>query len=353
MKGDGSSPLEIALARLSLSELWKRQAWPGEPAKSCRVPYRPEDSRESGSVFVGADGRERFRDFKTGETVDAPGLLALVAGVDNREACRRFIELAGVTREDVPRGPRGRRLGRAPLVPMARASAAVEVIPEKKPELPALREPTGGEIDAIAELRGLHPAGVELAAMAGLLFVTRWKGESVWAVSDASRWNAQFRKFDGSPFSLRGGRTVKTIGVPGGRAAWPLGLPEAGRVNRVLLVEGVPDLLAAFHFIYLEGSDGEASAVSMTGASLWIPGDALALFAGKVVRIVPHVGDTSGAGEAAGLRWQTQLEAAGVRARCFDLSGLVTVEGAAVSDLNDAARLAEPCRDELGAVSIF
>ncbi|GEM_PF-472418 len=348
---DGPSPLSEALARLSISDLWKRRGWPGAPGKCCRVPYRPEDTREAGSVFAAADGAEKFHDFKTGQTMDGPGLLAVVEGIENAEACRRFIEAAGVTKENIGGATRSRRPRRSLLIPERRPVAVVE-IPRIKPGMPALQMIDGAEIDALAHRRGLDPAGLKLAAVAGLLHSVEWTGKPCWAVSDRSGWNAQFRRMDGQSFQRRG-REAKTLGLPGGRAAWPLGLPEAESFERVLLVEGLPDLLAAYHFIFREGCQSEAAAVTMAGASLWIPGDALPLFAGKRVRIFPHAGDATGAGMAAGLRWQTQLEGIAARVRCFDFGGLETAGGVPVGDLNDLAAMAPEALIELGSISDF
>jgi hypothetical protein len=346
---DGPSPLSEALARLSISDLWNRRGWPGLPGKSCRVPYRPEDKREAGSVFVGADGLEKFHDFKSGETMDAPGLLAAVEGIENREACRRFIEAAGTKRD--PGAARSQRPRRANLIAPPRPALPAESL-RIKPTLPALVAITAEEIAALARQRGLDPGGLTLAALSGLLHRVDWGGKPCWAVADGSGWNAQFRRMDGLPFHRRG-REAKTLGVSGGRAAWPLGLPEAAPFERVLLVEGLPDLLAAFDFIFREGAAATAAAVTMAGASLWIPPDALPFFAGKRVRIFPHAGDATGAGMAAGLRWQTQLEGIAARVRCFDFAGLEKAGGEPVGDLNDLALMAPEALIELGTISDF
>lgn len=340
-------PLAAALQKVSVSELWRLRRWAGEPGKSCGVPYRPEDRRASGSVFLGRDGLERFHDFKAGETYDAPGLLAVVEGIDGREACRRFIEIAEVRAEDWKSAAPVRRRSPVPRVTVPESQTRT------KPELPPARDLTAEEIARLAELRGLTEAGVEFAAMLGLVKRVEWSGEPSWMICDSLGWNAQVRRFDGRPFILSDGREVKSFGIPGSWGSYPIGLPSVREVERVLLVEGVPDLVAACDFIVSEGAELECAAVCMTGASLWIPGEALAELRGKRVRIFPHVGDSTGAGEAAGLRWQTQIRGAGASAHCFDLGGLVLPDGRPVSDLNDAANLSAEVRAGLGRVSIF
>jgi DNA primase len=123
-------------------------------------------------------------------------------------------------------------------------------------------------------------------------------------------------------------------------------------VESVLLVEGSGDFLAAWHFITAERLHGRCAAVAMTGAANWIPPEALEEIARKRVRIFPHL-DTSKAGEMAALRWETQITTAGGVAHCFDLSGLVTVNGDDVGDLNDVLLMERHEIGELGSITNF
>src|SRR4051794_31839294 len=98
------TPLELAKERLCIPRLAELRQWDWKPGKSCRVPYRP-DGNASGSVIK--DGA-LLHDFATGETHDAPGVLALVEGMSNQAACRLFIELAGVKARNYPESPKPR-----------------------------------------------------------------------------------------------------------------------------------------------------------------------------------------------------------------------------------------------------
>jgi hypothetical protein len=316
--------LEIAKATLLIPELWERREWPGKPGRSCPVPYR-EDKKPSGSVF--RDGL-LFHDFATGETLDAPALLARVEDLDMRDACLRFLGLAGVQAGPVadftpPRPPR---------------RTSDEGTPRTKPTLPPLRDPTADEIEAIAEQRGIRPGGCELARLLGLLKVTSWRGLPVWTVTDRTRWAAQYRRLDGQPFEIRGAE-VKTITARGSWASWPIGITEAAErgVRRVVVCEGGTDLLAAFSLIWEEKAEEKVQPVAMLGAGGAIPEEALAHF-----RAIPEVlitPDLDRAGAAAAFRWERQLLDVGVAASSLDLAGLFRRDGRPVKDLNDVSRM--------------
>lgn len=344
MKHDPDSALARAKERLRLSDLWRLRGWPHEPARECFAPFRPDDRRKSFSVFTTSGGEELAKDFKSGDVFDAPALLAAVEGLDMREACRLFIELAGVKGE-----PQERRHG--PRVPRARQITAPAAPVREKPLLPALKAPTSAEAEQIARQRHVSPECVLHAAALGLLFVAPWRGFPSWCITDSTRWNCQFRRMDGKPFPHPAG-AKKTLAAPGSWASWPIGAADIATAESVLLVEGSGDFLAAWHFIMAEGLHGRCAAVAMTGAANWIPSEALQEIAKKRVRIFPHL-DTSKAGEDAALRWETQITKAGGAAHCFDLSGLVTIAGECVGDLNDVLLMEPHEIGELGSIATF
>ena len=344
MKHDSDSALAQAKEMLPLSDLWRLRGWPYEPGRECFCPFRPEDRRKSFSVFTSASGEELAKDFKSGDVFDAPALLAAVEGMEMRDACRLFIELAGVKGEARDRA----RCNRSPRVrQIARKAAPVR----EKPSLPALEVPTRPEAEQIARQRHVSTEGVLLAASLGLLFVAKWRGFPSWCVTDSERWNCQFRRMDGKPFPHREG-LKKTLAAPGSWASWSIGAANFGTAERVLLVEGSGDFLAAWHFIAAEQVQGACAVVAMTGAANWIPSEVLPEIARRRVRIFPHL-DTSGAGEAAALRWETQLTTAGGAAHCFDLSGLTTAGGEAVEDLNDVLMMERHEIETLGSIATF
>lgn len=332
------SAIQAAKAALPLPALWEKLGWPGQPRKSCLRPYSPEDSRESGSVFQKASGDWCFHDFKSGETFDEIDLLMQVEGLDKGASLRRYLDLAGVQPGAGLPPPQS-----APRPPASPPDAR----PACKPYLGTLEELTRPQCEVIAASRGLWVEAVALAAAEGLL----WRGERLgvesWVLTDAERWNAQFRRFDGSPYTLGDGRRVKTLGVKGGWAAWPIGLPamRAAGYQRAVIVEGLPDALAAFQVLLESSLASSCAVICMTGSGLRLPAECLPAFAGVRVRIFC---DADASGRAAALRWEAQLTAAGAECDAFDLSGLVRANGEPVKDLNDACLMRAAERAALG-----
>jgi hypothetical protein len=323
---------------LPLPDLWRKLGWQGEPKKSCRRPYAPEDTRDSASVFQKASGEWCFHDFKAGETCDEIGLLAQVERLSNGDACRRFLALAGI-KGDTPHTP-------APAA-TSKPSPPPDVKPERKPFIGTLRELGREECEAIAASRGLLLDAVMLAACEGLLWHGERLGCASWVLTDSERWNAQFRRFDASPYVLSDGREVKTLGVKGGWAAWPLGMSAltSGSYRRAVIVEGLPDALAAFQVLLETGCAASCAVLCMTGAGLRIPLECLPFFAGVNVRIFC---DADESGRRAALRWEGQLREAGAACDAFDLGGLIRADGKPVKDLNDCCLMAANERAALG-----
>lgn len=355
--------LDLAKERLTIPDLAALRGWQWEPGRSCRVPYRADKS-PSGSVY--ADGLLMF-DHATGETLDAPAILAKVEGLSPQDACRLFIELARISPHEISNPEFRSRDHRPPETPPPLPA---------KPELPALHAPRDGHLRAIARIRGLDLAPLEMAVSRGLLWVCQWRGLACWAVTDAARWLCQVRRMDGRPFTRKDGSTFKAWTLPKCRAGWPLGIGEAaelfhvrnsGHGNQITsgipevirgdgvsgipetppqliaICEGGPDMLAVLHLAHALGCADRVAPVAMLGASTRIVADALPLFAGKRVRIFPHADAAHEDGTAPGLeaaaRWQDQLTAAGADVDVFDLAGIPGADGVLCKDLNDLARV--------------
>ena len=88
------TPLEAALDKFSISDVWQLLGLPGEPPerdKSVRSPFRDEKN-PSFSIF--AKGK-RWKDHGTGEHGNAIDFEAKARGLSNGDACRELIRLAG------------------------------------------------------------------------------------------------------------------------------------------------------------------------------------------------------------------------------------------------------------------
>ena len=206
----------------------------------------------------------------------------------------------------------------------------------KRPALPVLRPGTGQEIAALAELRGLAREGVALASAKGLLRFGEFRGEAAWFVLDASGQVAQARRLDGERWPRPAGEPFKAWTLAGSQAKWAVGIGEAARFPIVALCEGGPDLLAACAFIVAESRERDVAPVAMLGGKIPIHPDALPRFAGKRVRIFPHLDET---GANAANRWADQLAGAGADVDAFSLAGLRRADGEPVKDLCDLAAI--------------
>jgi hypothetical protein len=309
------SPLEAALDKLLIADVWRLLGLPGEPPgrdKSVRSPFR-DDKHPSFSIF--AKGR-RWKDHGTGEEGNAVDFLAKARGLSNGDACRELIRLAGT-------GIANGGINNNHCRDDENTKAA------HRAKWPEFRTPTPHGIETIAELRGLSLEGVSLAAERGLLFTATTNHGPAWVITDSRRLNAQARRFDGRNWAHIEGKKAWTL--LGSVGATPIGLREAKDFKNIIFVEGGPDLLAAFHLIWCSGTP-DLGVVAMFGASNRIPESELAAFEGKRVRIFAHLDNE---GQKAEGRWWRQLKEAGATVDGFDFSGLVRSDGQLIVDLND------------------
>jgi CHC2 zinc finger len=293
-----------------------------QPTKSCRSPFRPDRS-PSFSVF---DEGRRWHDFAEGKGGDVLDFVMRALGCPFEEAVKY---LGGVTDHQ------------------QQFSGRVERTPGRSRPTrhwPSLRKPSQTDLEKIAKTRGLSVQGLELAVSHGLLWVAPYYGFTSWVVTDSERRAGSFRRMDGRPW--KDGR--KALFLQGSESAYPIGLREIINFPAVLLTEGAPDLLAAFHCIHDAGIEGRVTAASILSASVrQIPDLCLPSFTGKVVRIFAH-GDTPG--QEAGERWAKQLKAVTARVDVFSFDGFSTADDEAVTDLNELVRLRVSPNNILGGL---
>jgi hypothetical protein len=315
------SSLEAALDQLRIPELWRILGLRGDRAErdktvTVRSPFR-DDEHPSFSIFN--KGRN-WRDHGTGEGGNAIDFLAKPRNLSNKEACRELMRLAGTAH----------RAGGSHSNNHRRDDEKDKAAAARRAKWPQFRAPSPLGIETVAKLRGLSVEGVSLAAERGLLFTAAKTDHGpAWVITDSRRLNAQARRFDGRHWAHI---EDKAWTLPGSIGATPIGLNEARDFEKIIFVEGGPDLLAAFHLIWCSNGERDFGVVAMLGSAPRIPEGELAAFKGKRVRIFAHL---DGAGLKAEGRWWRQLKEAGAIVDSFDFGELVRSDGQPVDDLND------------------
>ena len=145
----GQSTLADAKARLNIHGLWIHFNLPGDSRKNpCHSPFR-EDKKESFSVNPPGT---LFNDFATGDAGDAVDFFQRASGLPQKEACRKFIELAG-----------------GHLTPAPRAAHLRTADAKPKPAFPDFTTGTADDFQQLASLRKISREGLEWAGERGLL----------------------------------------------------------------------------------------------------------------------------------------------------------------------------------------
>lgn len=311
----GQSTLADAKSRLNIHDLWRHFGFIGEPKASCHSPFRA-DATPSFSVNV--DGT-LWHDFATGEAGDAVDFFQRASGLSQKDACRKYIELAG---------------GHFPVPPRAARPRQSEAKP--KPTFPEFKRGTKTDFKQLARLRNIGREGLEFASERGLLWFAILKDSPAWIVTDSARLNAQARRMDGQAWEHIG---AKAWTLPGSWASWPIGITEAQPFPAIALCEGGADFLSAHYLALWEQAaqyakrDVQCAPVAMLGASHQIHLEALPMFSSKRVRIFGHDDE---AGRGAVERWAAQLAFVGAHVDAFKFVGLLQPGELPVKDLNDS-----------------
>jgi len=369
-------------------------------------PFHAEKSA-SFNIGGGHAFRGRLHCFGCGWDGDVIAFWMQVKGCDFKQALMDLAREAGVSIGDgIDYGPRTER-------PVARQ-------PEKRlnesqlpPDLPPLRHVKRHECEMVAEKRGLDGEAVWLAARKfQRMAFTEWplyrrgngkwlprclvhgrngcalhlpncvaeQTHGSWCAIDRTRRVAEFRRLDNALYEIAEGRTIKAWSTRG--KSWPVGASMIGDKVGVMLVEGGPDMLAAYHFLHRHGMIDRVAVVCMLGAGNRLHAEALPYFKGKRVRIMVDAdplkdGETLRPGEEerrlkkrslpgmeAAARWSAQLTEVGAAVETFNVGpiydaesiaawgrreidavgvqvlvpGLLMPDGSPVKDLNDLAK---------------
>jgi hypothetical protein len=201
----GRSTLADAKTRLNIHGLWRHFGFDGEPKASCHSPFRADTKP---SFSVNADGT-LWNDFATGEAGDAVDFFQRASGLPQKDACRKYIELAGGRITTAPRAARPRRSEAKP-----------------KPVFPDFRTGTAAEIQHLASLRNIGCEGLEFASERGLLWFATLKNYPAWIVTDAARVNAQARRMDGQAMGTHRREGMDAARLVGIVAHWHHGIKK-------------------------------------------------------------------------------------------------------------------------------
>jgi hypothetical protein len=297
----------------------------GKHAKSsCPSPFR-SDSKPSWGIFQ-RDGHWYFKDFATDETGDEISVLARYLKLDEKKDFKAIVERYEEIASQEPATPTDPANNLKP-------PQASEVETEK-PNCSLFSAGTTEQLVRLSASRGIAMDGLKWAQDRGVLVFGRWYGGEVYGVRDGSGRVMEIRKLDGSLFQAVGGlQERKSHAMKGSQKKWPVGIQEAAECPMIVLVEGIPDFLAAHQIVLEEGRQGNVAPVSMLCASVSISDHALPFFKGKHVRLFPHADE---AGVKAAKKWSQQLKAAGVvKVDFYDFARVKVAPNEHVKDLCD------------------
>jgi hypothetical protein len=305
--------IDTLKSRLPLPDLMKKLGL-GEYAKpSCKSPFR-QDQNPSWGIFE-RDGRWYWKDLGTNESGDEINFLARYLGLKEDFD---FAVLVHIYKHFADG-----------LVPKERTVSTTT----RKPNREGFGKGAAEQLARLSGLRGIRVDALELAQERGFLVFGLWRGYEVFGLTDASGRILEVRRLDGQLFPAGDALAErKSHALRHSQKSWPVGILQGKDRPMIMLVEGLPDFLAAHQIILDEGAVDRVAPVAMLSANVQIHKDALEHFRGKHVRMFPHADD---AGQNGAAQWKQQLTEVGASKVDFIDFSLVKVEGKAIKDLND------------------
>lgn len=302
-------PLPVLMHRMGLAKHAK--------ASSCS-PFRP-DKNASWGIFQ-RDDRWFWKDHGTAESGDE---IDFIIRARRSKPPHAFGDAIGYWEAQAEKKPTG--ILSLELPPPE---------PQQKPDASRFLPGSDHQLGRLAKLRNIDTRGILAAHLAGQLVFGNFIGHEVFGVRDSSGYMLEIRRLDGLPFPAVGSLAErKSHALKGSRKNWPVGIADIGDKPMVLMVEGLPDFLAAFEIVVREDALSRVAPVAMLSAASSIAPDALPLFKGRHVRIVPHADQ---AGRAAGVRWKRQLlDAGATKVDFYSVAAETEGDAPAVKDLND------------------
>ena len=303
--------------RCPLPVLMKRMGYGKYTKKNCNSPFRTDKHPSFGVYERG--GRWYWKDLGNGDHGDE---VEFILHARKKDCSGSFIKAldywTNVASKDLT----------------SEEVAALKVQasePRVKPDASRFCRGTEVEMQALAQRRNIDINGIHLADELGLLVFGRMGPNVVYGVTDLSGNILEVRRLDGKNFPAYGSVPErKSHAIRGSNKSWPVGIANIGSKRRIVLVEGVPDLLAACEVICNEDAVDEVAPVAILSAGSSIDKEALPLFKGCDVRIIPHSDEP---GRAAGQKWGDLLHASG--ASSVRIVSLSSEESSPTKDLND------------------
>ena len=306
-----------------------RESIPSRDGQSVRCPWhhkhRNGDLNPSFNVYKGGT---RAKCFTCDFNIDGPEFIQRWLALTKGDAFKKFTDFATIA--------------------IASGAATTTLPVHRKPKelsMPRLWRFNEENSKQLSAVRQISEAAIAWACSEQVLFFATVCGHPSWLLTDDELKIAEARRMNGehypavSPLSQRKAHTMH-----GSCKAWPLGtalLRRYPQVKKVMLVEGGPDFLAAFHFLHHFGVR-DVVPIAMLGRSAGKSGGidpgALCLLAGRRVRIYPHA-DADGGGIHSAMAWATQLQAHGCAVDYFVFHGLLRADGVPAKDLNDITSL--------------
>lgn len=261
-----STPLPVLLRKLKLGQ---------HARSSCTSPLR-DDSNPSWGIYQRGE-RWFWRDHGTGDGGDEIDFLAHMDEVDPRQNFTGLLDRWEMVSKFPDPNPQA-------ITPASKRRRSGQ------PDCSTIRQGTEEELHQLCQLRGFDLASMEWAQQRGILRFGSFLGVPCYGVTDQGRRLLEWRRLEGQLFPAKGElaeRKSHTVG--GSNKSWPVGIQEAKEAQGILLVEGLPDLLAAHTVISREGKQATWAPVGLMGATARIDAEALELFRGKRVKLVPHL----------------------------------------------------------------
>ncbi len=334
--------LSDALQKISIHDLFihfgfplPKSIHPDKPFLT-HSPFRP-DEHPSFSVFK-RDESWLFKDMSPAYCQykgNALTFFRLASGItDKKLSVREFCKLAQSKPGVMNRAP----CSNAIRHDLNRTSNSPSTTHHSKPQL-AMRLPTSVELMAISRQRGdLRITALQEAVKRGHLRIGTLYGFKSWLLTDASGKVIQGRRIDRNtpsryPFARL--KYPKAMNAKHSDPNWPLGILETENYPNVILVEGGPDFLSAFHWLEREGILDQTQPIAFLGGENSFTPETSARLVNKRVMMFPHADPAGSHSEAV---WKQALDSAGVcDLKIMDFRRIASLSqiGGPVKDLND------------------